>query len=144
MSSLRQALADYLRVRRRLGFELKATERQLKQFVAFLEQAGTERITSELAVMWARLPQDAHPYRWGQRLSIVRCSARYVATLDPATEIPSIDLLPARRARVAPYIYSPAEISALIEAAGQMTPPLRAASYRTVIGLNGQHRRAAR
>ena len=135
MNSLRQALADYLRVRRRLGFELKATERQLNQFVAFLEQAGAERITSELAVMWARLPQDAHPYRWGQRLSMVRSFARYVATLDPATEIPSIDLLPARRARVAPYIYSPAEISALISSAGRLTPPLRAASYRTVIGL---------
>jgi integrase len=135
MTSLRQALDDYLRIRRRLGFELKATERQLEKFVAFLEQAGAQRITSEPAVMWARLPVDAHPHRWSQRLSMVRCFARYVATLDPANEIPSIDLLPARRPRVAPYIYSPAEISALIEAAEQLTPPFRAASYRTVIGL---------
>jgi integrase/recombinase XerD len=135
MTSLRHALADYLRIRRRLGFELKATERQLEKFVSFLEQAGAERITGALAVMWARLPVDAHPHRWGQRLSMVRCFARYVATLDPDTEIPSIDLLPARRPRVAPYIYSPAEITALIEAAGQLTPPLRAAGYRTVIGL---------
>jgi integrase/recombinase XerD len=135
MTSLRHALADYLRIRRRLGFELKATERQLEKFVSFLEQAGAERITGELAVMWARLPVDAHPHRWGQRLSMVRCFARYVATLDRDTEIPSIDLLPARRPRVAPYIYSPAEITALIEAAGQLTPPLRAAGYRTVIGL---------
>ena len=36
---------------------------------------------------------------------------------------------------MAPYIYAPAEIGALISAAGQLTPPLRAASYRTVIGL---------
>ena len=135
MTSLRQALADYLRIRRRLGFELKATERQLEKFVAFLEQAGAERITSELAVRWARSPVDAHPHRWGQRLSMVRCFARYLATLDPASEIPSIDLLPARRPRVAPYIYSPAEINALIDAAGQLAPPLRAASCRTVIGL---------
>lgn len=135
MSSLREALADYLRIRRQLGFELKATERQLLKFVAFLEQAGAERITSELAVMWARLPVDAHPHRWGQRLAIVRCFARYVATLDPDSEIPSVDLLPARRPRLAPYIYSPAEISALIQAAGQLTPSLRAANYRTVIGL---------
>ncbi len=135
MSSLRQALADYLRVRRRLGFELKATERYLEQFVGFLEGAGAERITSELAVMWAMLPRDAHPHQWSQRLSIVRVFARYVATLDPDSEIPSTELLRARRARVAPYIYSPAEIAALIEATGQLTPPLRAAGYRTVIGL---------
>ena len=142
MNSLRQALADYLRVRRRLGFELKATERQLNQFVAFLEQAGAERITSELAVMWARLPQDAHPYRWGQRLSMVRSFARYVATLDPATEIPSIDLLPARRARVAPYIYSPAEISALIS--GAVDAPVARGELPDRDRADGQHRRAAR
>lgn len=135
MISLRQALSDYLRIRRRLGFQLKADQRLLENFVDFLERAGAERITSELAVMWAMLPQDAHPYRWGQRLTIVRMFARYVATLDPSSEIPSKDLLPARRPRVAPYIYSPAEITALLDAAGRLTPPLRAASYRTVIGL---------
>jgi integrase/recombinase XerD len=135
MTSLRQALSDYLRIRRQLGFELKATERQLQDFVAFLEQAGAERITCELAVMWARLPTDAHPHRWGQRLSMVRCFARYVATLDASSEVPSTELLGARRPRVAPYIYSPVEIGALLSAAGQLPPPLRAASYRTVIGL---------
>ena len=112
MRSLRQALEDYLRVRRRLGFKLGSDQRLLEDFVGFLEQAGAARITSELAVMWAQLPVDAHPHRWGQRLSIVRVFARYVATLDPASEVPSVDLLPARRPRVAPYIYSPAEITA--------------------------------
>jgi integrase/recombinase XerD len=43
--------------------------------------------------------------------------------------------LPAHRPRVAPYIYSPAEITALMRAAAALTPALRAASYRTVIGL---------
>jgi integrase/recombinase XerD len=135
MTPLRQALGDYLRIRRRLGFELKATERHLEKFVAFLERAGAQRITTELAVMWARLPVDAHAHQWSQRLGMVRGFARYVATIDPDSEIPSTDLLPARRPRVAPYIYSPAEITALIQAAGTLTPPLRAASYRTVIGL---------
>jgi integrase/recombinase XerD len=135
MIALGQALEDYLRIRRRLGFELKSDRRLLENFVAFLERAGAERITTELALMWARLPVDARPHRWRQRLGIVRGFARYLATLDPDSEIPSKDLLPARQPRVAPYIYSPAEIGALIEAAGGLTPPLRAASYRTVIGL---------
>ena len=135
MTPLRQALEDYLRIRRQLGFTLKADQRLLEDFVGFLERAGAERITTELALMWARLPVDARPHRWRQRLGIVRAFARYVATLDPSSEIPSTDLLPARQARVAPYIYSPAEISALMRAAGALTPPLRAATYRTVIGL---------
>ena len=135
MTPLRQALADYLRVRRRLGFKLKGDQRILENFVAFLEGAGAERITTELALMWARLPEGAHPHRWRQRLGIVRVFARYVATLDPLSEVPSEDLLPARRRRVTPYIYSPVEISALMDAAGSLTPPLRAAAFRTVIGL---------
>jgi integrase/recombinase XerD len=135
MTSLRRALSDYLRIRRRLGFQLKTDQRLLESFVEFMERAGAERITSELAVMWAMLPQGAHPHRWGQRLTIVRVFARYVATLDPDSEIPSKDLLPARRPRVAPYIYSPEQITALIEAAGQLTPALRRAGYQTVIGL---------
>jgi integrase len=135
MTPLQQALADYLRIRRRLGFKLKGDQRILENFVAFLEGAGAERITTELALMWARLPENARPQRWRQRLGIVRTFARYLATLDPSSEVPSTDLLPARRPRVAPYIYSSAEISALIDAAGSLTPPLRAAAFRTVIGL---------
>jgi integrase/recombinase XerD len=135
MTPLHRALEDYLRIRRRLGFKLKTDQRLLENFVAFLDQAGAVRITTELALMWARLPVDARPHRWRQRLGIVRGFARYLATLDPDSEIPSRDLLPAHRPRVAPYIYSPAEIDALLNAAGALTPPLRAASYRTVIGL---------
>jgi integrase/recombinase XerD len=135
MSTLHQALADYLRVRRRLGFKLVSDQRLLESFVSFLEHAGAERITTELALMWARMPVDAHPHRWRQRLGIVRAFARYVATIDPSSEVPSEDLLPAHRPRVAPYIYSPAEIAALMQAAGALTPSPRAATYRTVIGL---------
>ena len=135
MTPLTQALEDYLRIRRRLGFKLKADQRLLEDFVGFLQRAGAERITTELALRWARLPVTAHPHRWRQRLGIVRVFARYVATLDPTSEVPSKDLLPARRRRVAPYIYSSAEITALMQAAGALTPPLRAATVQTVIGL---------
>jgi integrase/recombinase XerD len=135
VSSLRRGLEDYLRIRRQLGFKLKGDQRLLENFVAFLEQAGVVRITTELAVMWAKLPVDARPHRWRQRLGIVRGFARYLATIDPASEVPATDLLPASRPRVAPYIYSPAEIDALIDAARAVTPPLRGATYGTVIGL---------
>ena len=68
--------------------------RLLEGFVGFLEQAGAPRITTELALAWARLPVDAHPHRWRQRLSVARGFARYLATIDPASEVPSKDLLP--------------------------------------------------
>jgi integrase/recombinase XerD len=135
MSSLRDALADYLRIRRRLGFEMPQDGRLLEGFVEFLERAGAETITTELALKWARTPADAHPHYWRQRLSVARGYARHLATIDPASEVPSKDLLPGHRPRIAPYIYTDAEISALIAAAGRLRPPLRAARHVTLIGL---------
>jgi integrase/recombinase XerD len=135
MSPLRQALDDYLRIRRQLGFDLAGPERQLNQFVGFLERSGAERITTELALTWAQLPGDAHPYWCKRRLGVVRGFARYLATVDPDSDVPPQCLLIARRVRIAPYIYSSAEIAALMAAAALLTPPLRAASLQTVIGL---------
>ena len=135
MTTLRDALADYLRIRRRLGFEMPQDGRLLEGFVEFLERAGAERITTELALEWARTPVDAHPHRWRQRLSVARGFARHLATIDPASEVPSKDLLPGHRPRIAPYIYTDAEIAALIAAAGRLRPPLRAARHQTLIGL---------
>src|SRR5262249_37504995 len=86
MTPLRRALEDYLRIRRRLGFELKAVERHLNDFVDFLERAGAQQLTIALAVMWARLPVDAHPHWCKRRLGFVRGFARYLATIDPSTE----------------------------------------------------------
>lgn len=135
MSPLRAALRDYLTVRRQLGFELKRDGRLLEEFVGFLEQAGTTRISTELAVAWARRPQECHPHRWRQRLGMVRCFARYLASIDPESEVPPLDLLPARQPRVAPYIYSHQEVCALMDAAGALSPRLRAATYQALIGL---------
>ena len=135
MTTLRQALQDYLLVRRRLGFELKDDGLLLERFVCFLEQAGAVRITTELALVWAREPVGAHPSRWRERLGTVRGFARYLATLDPESEVPSKDLLPAQRPRVTPYLYTPAEIAALMRAARALPSPLRAATYETLIGL---------
>lgn len=135
MSTLEQALGDYLRLRRGLGYELERDEPQLERFVAFLEQAGAERITTELALRWARIPNTEHAIVWRKRLSMVRQFARYLATIDPLNEVPAADLLPAHRPRIAPYIYAPQEIEALVAAARLLPRPATAALSATVIGV---------
>jgi integrase len=135
MSALRAVLDDYLRIRRRLGFEMPQDGRLLEGFVEFLEQAGADRVTTELALEWARTPAHAHPHRWRQRLGVARGFARHVATLDPKSEVPSKDLLPGHRPRLAPHIYTDEEVAALMAAAGRLRPPLRAARHQTLIGL---------
>jgi integrase/recombinase XerD len=135
MSALRAALDDYLRIRRRLGFAMPQDGRTLAGFVEFLDRAGAQRITTELALAWARLPVDVHPFTWRQRLTVARGFARYLATVDPGSEVPPTDLLPGHRPRITPYVYSEQEIAALMAAARGLRPALRAARHETLIGL---------
>ena len=134
MTDLRCAVSDYLTVRRQLGFALTEAGQDLERFIEFMDRAGAERVTSELALMWAT-SVSAHPHRWRRRLGVVRGFARYLSTIDPQTEVPSEDLLKASLPRVAPYLYSDAEIEALMGAASELKPRLRAATFETMIGL---------
>lgn len=135
MSSLREAAEEYLALRRALGFKLGQQGRMLLQFVAFLEQHDAAVITIELALQWACEPSSGSQMWWHQRLVVVRGFAQHRAACDPRTEVPPSDLLPARLHRAVPYLYSDGEIARLIQAARAMTPPLKAATYATLIGL---------
>jgi integrase len=55
--------------------------------------------------------------------------------LDPAHEVPAAELLPQRPHRASPYLYSDAEITALIAATSSLRTPLRRATFATLIGL---------
>jgi integrase len=136
MSALRQSLDDYLAVRRSVGYKLESVARMLSSFVAFAERAGAGTITTELALSWATQPQQASPIWLAHRLSAVRGFARYLHALDPAAEIPPADLLAAPGYQPAPpYLYSDADIAALLAAARRLTPPLQAATFETLLGL---------
>ncbi|MGH3535480.1 MAG: tyrosine-type recombinase/integrase [Pseudonocardiaceae bacterium] len=135
MSALADHAADYLRLRRTLGSKLKRQGEELAQFVAFCDAAGATTLTTDLAITWARQPEGVQPVQWAHRLSAVRGFARYLAAIDPATEIPPPDVFPQGHRRPSPYIYSDAEVQQLLDAAGELTPPLRAATTVTVLGL---------
>ena len=136
MSALRQSLDDYLAVRRSAGYKLESVAGMLSSFVTFAERAGAGTITTELALSWATQPQQASPIWLAHRLSAVRGFARYLHALDPAAEIPPADLLTAPGYQSAPpYLYSDADIAALLAAARRLTPPLQAATFETLLGL---------
>src|ERR1700687_6340777 len=98
MSGLQAHVDDYLRLRRALGFKLKEDERVLGQLVGYLEAAGAETVSSELAIGWARLPVGVHPNHWAKRLRIARGLAAYPQTSEPSTRVSPPDALPPRRA----------------------------------------------
>ena len=132
---LRQPLADYLTLRRSLGFKLVRHEKLLAQFLTHLEDTRVTIVTVTAAVDWSVLPSGGDGYWWGYRLSVVRGFARYLHALDPRHEVPPTDLLPQRPHRAVPYLYSDAEIAALITAAETLGSPVRRATFATLIGL---------
>lgn len=136
MSDLHQAVEDYITVRRALGAKLERHPWLLNDFVAYLQAAGATTVTAELALAWAWLPgPDAHPTYVSNRLSVVRGFARHLQAFDPATEVPPARLVPRSKCRATPYLYSDAEVAALMTAARSLTPALRAATYETLIAL---------
>jgi integrase/recombinase XerD len=136
MSVLRKHLEDYLALRRSLGFKLGRPGQMLAGFVGYLEQAGAETVTTGQALAWATGPAGADPAYWRARLAAVRPFARYLAPLIPGTEVPPPGLLPGPGSRRAvPYLYSSAEVAALMAAAGTIRTPFRAATYQVLIGL---------
>lgn len=135
MSALAGHVDDYLRLRRALGFKLKRPGEELPQLVAYLEAAGATTLTADLAIAWARLPQGVQPIQWAHRLGAARGFARYLQTIDPATEVPPSDIFGARQRRPAPYLWSNTGIRRLLEAARQLQPPLRAATHEALFWL---------
>jgi len=137
MSRLRDAAEEYLVMRRALGFKLTAWGRHLMSFIDYCEAHCAERVTTELALAWAMQTSrgSSDEVYWSRRLMVARIFARHLQALDPATEVPPADALPHHYRRIAPYLYSPAEIAALMTAAGGLAPPLRAATWQTLIGL---------
>lgn len=132
---LRAELADYLTLRRALGYRLARPEKLLGQFLEHLERLGESRITVVAALDWARLPAGGSCHWWAYRLSAVRGFATYLHALDPAHEVPAAQLLPQRPRRATPYLYSDDDIAALITATNSLRTALRRTTLATVIGL---------
>ncbi len=135
MIDLRSALEQYLTMRKGLGYKYQPQTRRLADFVAFMEKRKAATITTKLAMEWATCPS----YRqtsWVARLTDVRGFALHVASFDPRTEVPPVGILPGPK-RARPYIYSDAEIKALLKAAQALPPKhgLRRCTYHALFGL---------
>jgi integrase/recombinase XerD len=136
MTTIRQHAEQYLAMRRALGFKLTTFGQRLLSFVSYLESRGQHVVTTEAAVAWAvDTPRGTDQVHWSRRLMVVRIFARHLAALDPAHEIPPEDILPHHYRRITPHLFTPDQITALLDATDALRPALRALTYRTLIGL---------
>jgi len=137
MIGLRDAVVEYLTIRRALGSAMPATAAQLRRFAGFLEREGADFVTIQLSLRWAQQTAHAQPATWAERLGVVRRFAAWRSVTDPRTEIPPCGPLPHRRRRKPPYVYSDEEITQLVaQAAGLPTASgLRGPTFATLFGL---------
>lgn len=139
MNGWEEHVADYLRLRRQLGFTLIWDEHLLAQFTTHLGGTGAEAITVTDAVAWAGLLPEGVTHRpatrASTRLSAVRGFAAYLHALDPVHEIPPQGVFARHVQRPTPHIYTDAEVTALIAAAGRLPGGVRAQTYPVLFGL---------
>ncbi|MGH2602741.1 MAG: hypothetical protein ACRDJ9_25575, partial [Dehalococcoidia bacterium] len=94
MTGLDAALADYLKLRRSLGHKLDTSGRHLARFVACLNEAGEDTVTMRTALPFILDPGiDPASSIPAKRLLAVRGFARYLAGINPRTEIPPVGIV---------------------------------------------------
>lgn len=129
---------DYLAYRRALGYRLRSEGLLLRSFAQYADDSGHRGpVSTELALRWARLPEQATRRYQARRLELLRGLAGYLAPREPGNEVPPRGLLGSSRSCRRAFIFSEAEIAALIEAAQSLAPAdgLRSRTYATLLGL---------
>jgi len=140
MSTLREALKEYLSLRRSLGFKLRDAARILQRFVAFMEERQAPHITIKLALEWVQQAKTVQPAERARRLCFIRGFARHRSATDLLTEVPPWQLCPYRSSRARPYLYSEQEVKDLLAAALRLptawpSTPLRPRVFHCLLGL---------
>lgn len=137
MSDLREAVEQYLRLRRSLGYQLREPAAVLHKFVTFAQGEGADYITTDLMLRWADQPSNAQLATKSAKLATIRRFALWRTASDPRTEVPAQDLLPAKYRRQRPYIYTEDQIRRLVRSAAQLASRrgMRGLTYSTFFGL---------
>lgn len=135
-TTMRSRVRDYLARRRALGFRLRSEGYLLLSFARYADRHSSQgRLTSKLAIAWARLPKKAERHCWARRLEAVRRLSRYLMVEDSRTEMPPPHLFGPAEQPYRPFIYSARQIRQLLTAARRLSGQLRPWTYQTLIGL---------
>ena len=137
MSTLRADVADYLTMRRAMGFKVEGLGKLLVSFATFCEARGATHVRSDLALEWAttRIKVPVTDALIARRMDAVRIFARHQHALDPATQIPAETICTRRYRSEEPNVFTDDQVLALLAAADTVAPRFRALTWRTLIGL---------
>lgn len=129
----------YLAERRRLGFALDRSGSLTLAFSRFADASGhIGPLTSAIVLRWAKdKAMRADPSTWAKRVDVLRPFARHLAEIEPGTTFPQGFPFGRSHRRLAPHIYTPAEIDAIVATAGALQQEFgaRLATFPTLFGL---------
>jgi integrase len=135
---LRARVGQFLRERRRLGFQLRSMGYALRSFADHVDKPENPGpLTVEMMAEWARCDRaDSNdPRTWARRLKLLRPFTRWLQQFEPCTEVPEDAIFGRAGERLTPHIYSKQELVDLLAAARHLRPGLRGATYEALFGL---------
>lgn len=133
---LTQEMERYVSLKRAVGLKFDMQNKLLKRFVAFATARGDEFIRVDRILEWAALTPSL-PWRRVLVLT-VRCFAISLRVQDSRHEVPARESVrKVRVTRPAPYIYTPDEITRLMQQASLMPAKswIAPTTCRTLLGL---------
>lgn len=129
----------YLVERRRLGFVLDRPGSATLAFARFADANGHEGpLNSTIVLHWAKeQAKHADPFTWAQRLNILRPFAHFLSDIEPGTTFPTGSPFGRSKRRLAPHIFTPIEVEAIVVAARTLQPVFGTipATLPTLFGL---------
>jgi integrase/recombinase XerD len=138
MSELASLVSEYLAFRAARGFQPNPKlQRLLGQFAGSLPpgRLDGQLFTQGQALAWAHAPAGAAPAWLAYRLSAVRQFAVYLAGSGLPVGVPGARQGPGGSRRATPYLFTNADVQAVMRAADQLFTPLRAATTKTLLGV---------
>lgn len=138
MNDFQTLIDDYMVFRAARGFQPNPkTRRLLRQFVDTLpsHHDNNSLFSNADILRWVQTPENGAASWLSYRLSAVRGFAQYLAGSGLEVTIPPYRQIPAVSHRATPYIYSDAEIQAIMNVTHQLFTQLRAATMTTLVGL---------
>jgi len=138
-SPVASSIERFIRLRQLSGTDYQSQALLLCYFDRFLTEEKFEdaRITREITDRYLQSLPHLTPRVRSNRVSVVRQLCRYLARTDPLTHVPEPIRALSPQVAHQPYIYSAAEIGALLASAAELPPSgsLRPLTYRTLLGL---------
>lgn len=138
-SSLALPIERFIRLRQLSGTTYQSQARLLCYFDRFLSDEKLEelRLTQQIADRYLQTIAHLTPRVRYNLFCVVRQLCRYLSRTDPLTYVPEPIKAITPQAAHQPYIYSEADIGALLAAASELPPSgsLRPHTYKTLLGL---------